>query len=147
MIKKEREGDKMVYYAVSKNDRNIYPVVCESFMSAKKMFREIYDVDRKEGEEYIIFTFDDLLKLIFTKEVFETSALRFESIRRSEHFNEYKDQLLKEEINVYNTKHNVYENITVKMFMDVENKVPYLVNLRENTRYETYIPLVNMGDI
>ena len=137
----------MVYYAVSKNDRNIYPVVCESFMSAKKMFRKIYDVDREEGEEYIIFTFDDLLKLIFTKEVFETSALRFESIRRSEHFNEYKDQLLKEEINVYNTKHNVYENITVKMFMDVENKVPYLVNLRENTRYETYIPLVNMGDI
>lgn len=137
----------MVYYAVSKNDRNIYPVVCESFMSAKKMFRKIYDVDREEGEEYIIFTFDDLLKLIFTKEVFETSALRFESIRRSEHFNEYKEQLLKEEINVYNTKHNVYENITVKMFMDVENKVPYLVNLRENTRYETYIPLVNMGDI
>lgn len=137
----------MVYYAVSKNDRNIYSVVCESFMSAKKMFRKIYDVDREEGEEYIIFTFDDLLKLIFTKEVFETSALRFESIRRSEHFNEYKDQLLKEEINVYNTKHNVYENITVKMFMDVENKVPYLVNLRENTRYETYIPLVNMGDI
>lgn len=137
----------MVYYVVSKNDRNIYPVVCESFMSAKKMFRKIYDVDREEGEEYIIFTFDDLLKLIFTKEVFETSALRFESIRRSEHFNEYKDQLLKEEINVYNTKHNVYENITVKMFMDVENKVPYLVNLRENTRYETYIPLVNMGDI
>ena len=147
MIKKEREEDKMVYYVVSKNDRNIYPVVCESFMSAKKMFRKIYDVDREEGEEYIIFTFDDLLKLIFTKEVFETSALRFESIRRSEHFNEYKDQLLKEEINVYNTKHNVYENITVKMFMDVENKVPYLVNLRENTRYETYIPLVNMGDI
>lgn len=147
MIKKEREEDKMVYYAVSKNDRNIYPVVCESFMSAKKMFRKIYDVDREEGEEYIIFTFDDLLKLIFTKEVFETSALRFESIRRSEHFNEYKEQLLKEEINVYNTKHNVYENITVKMFMDVENKVPYLVNLRENTRYETYIPLVNMGDI
>ena len=137
----------MIYYAVSKNDRNIYPVVCESFMSAKKMFRKIYDVDREEGEEYIIFTFDDLLKLIFTKEVFETSALRFESIRRSEHFNEYKDQLLKEEINVYNTKHNVYENITVKMFIDVENKVPYLVNLRENTRYETYIPLVNMGDI
>lgn len=137
----------MVYYAVSKNDRNIYPVVCESFMSAKKMFRKIYEVDREEGEEYIIFTFDDLLKLIFTKEVFETSALRFESIRRSEHFNEYRDQLLKEEINVYNTKHNVYENITVKMFMDVENKVPYLVNLRENTRYETYIPLVNMGDI
>lgn len=137
----------MVYYAVSKNDRNIYPVVCESFMSAKKMFRKIYDVDREEGEEYIIFTFDDLLKLIFTKEVFETSALRFESIRRSEHFNEYRVQLLREEINVYNTKHNVYENITVKMFMDVENKVPYLVNLRENTRYETYIPLVNMGDI
>lgn len=137
----------MVYYAVSKNDRNIYPVVCESFMSAKKTFRKIYDVDREEGEEYIIFTFDDLLKLIFTKEVFETSALRFESIRRSEHFNEYRDQLLKEEINVYNTKHNVYENITVKMFIDVENKVPYLVNLRENTSYETYIPLVNMGDI
>lgn len=137
----------MIYYAVSKNDRNIHPVVCESFMSAKKMFRKIYDVDREEGEEYIIFTFDDLLKLIFTKEVFETSALRFESIRRSEHFNEYRDQLLKEEINVYNTKHNVYENITVKMFMDVENKAPYLVNLRENTRYEVYIPLVNMGDI
>lgn len=137
----------MVYYAVSKNDRNIYPVVCESFMSAKKMFRKIYDVDRKEGEEYIIFTFDELLKLIFTKEVFETSALRFESIRRSEHFNYYRDALLKEEIYVYNTKHNDYENVTVKMFMDVENKVPYLVNLRENTRYETYIPLVNMGDI
>lgn len=147
MIKKEREEDKMVYYAVSKNDRNIYPVVCESFMSAKKMFRKIYDVDREEGEEYIIFTFDDLLKLIFTKEVFETSALRFESIRRSEHFNYYRDALLKEEIYVYNRKHNDYENITVKMFMDVENKVPYLVNLRENTRYETYIPLVNMGDI
>ena len=147
MIKKEREEDKMVYYAVSKNDRNIYPVVCESFMSAKKMFRKIYDVDRKEGEEYIIFTFDELLKLIFTKEVFETSALRFESIRRSEHFNYYRDALLKEEIYVYNTKHNDYENVTVKMFMDVENKVPYLVNLRENTRYETYIPLVNMGDI
>lgn len=137
----------MVYYAVSKNDRNIYPVVCESFMSAKKMFRKIYDVDREEGEEYIIFTFDDLLKLIFTKEVFETSALRFESIRRSEHFNYYRDALLKEEIYVYNTKHNDYENITVKMFMDVENKVPYLVNLREYICYETYIPLVNMGDI
>ena len=137
----------MVYYAVSKNDRNIYPVVCESFMSAKKTFRKRYDVDREEGEEYIIFTFDDLLKLIFTKEVFETSALRFESIRRSEHFNYYRDALLKEEIYVYNTKHNDYENVTVKMFMDVENKVPYLVNLRENTRYETYIPLVNMGDI
>ena len=137
----------MVYYAVSKNDRNIYPVVCESFMSAKKMFRKIYDVDRKEGEEYIIFTFDDLLKLIFTKEVFETSALRFESIRRSEHFNYYRDALLKEEIYVYNTKHNDYENVTVKMFMEVENNPPYLSNLRENTRYETYIPLVNTGDI
>ena len=137
----------MVYYAVSKNDRNIYPVVCESFMSAKKMFRKIYDVDRKKGEEYIIFTFDDLLKLIFIKEVFETSALRFESIRRSEHYNEYRDALLKEEIYVYNIKRNEYENVTVKMFMYVENKIPYLVNLRENTRYETYIPLVNMGDI
>lgn len=137
----------MVYYAVSKNDRNIYPVVCESFMSAKKMFRKIYDVDGKEGEEYIIFTFDDLLKLIFTKEVFETSALRFESIRRSEHFNYYRDALLKEEIYVYNIKHNDYENVTVKMFMEVENKVPYLANLRENTRYETYIPIVNTGDI
>ena len=137
----------MIYYAVSKNERNIYPVACESFMSAKKMFRKIYDVEREEGEEYIIFTFDDLLKLIFTKEVFETSALRFESIRRGEHFNYYRDALLKEEIYVYNTKHNDYENITVKMFMEVENKLPYLVNLRENTRYETYIPLVNTGDI
>lgn len=137
----------MVYYAVSKNDRNIYSVVCESFMSAKKMFRKIYDIDREKGEEYIIFTFDDLLKLIFTKEVFETSALRFESIRRSEHFNEYRDQLLKEEINVYNTKHNVYEYVTVKMFMEVENNLPYLANLRKDTRYETYIPLVNTGDI
>ena len=136
----------MVYYAVSKNDRNIYPVVCESFMSAKKMFREIYDIDRKKGEEYIIFTFDDLLKLIFTKEVFETSALRFESIRRSEHFNEYRDQLLKEEINVYNIRHKYYENVNVKMFMEVENKLPYLANLREDTRYEIYIPLVNTGD-
>ena len=137
----------MIYHAVSKNDRNIYPVVCESFMSAKKMFRKIYDIDREKGEEYIIFTFDDLLKLIFTKEVFETSALRFESIRRSEHFNEYRDQLLKEEINVYNTKHNVYEYVTVKMFMEVENNLPYLANLRKDTLYETYIPLVNTGDI
>lgn len=137
----------MVYYAVSKNDRNIYPVVCESFMSAKKMFRKIYDVDREEGEEYIIFTFDDLLKLIFTKEVFETSALRFESIRRSENFNYYRDALLKEEIHVYNIKHNYYEYVTVKMFMEVENNLPYLANLRENTLYETYIPLVNTGDI
>lgn len=137
----------MVYYAVSKNDRNIFPVVCESFMSAKKMFRKIYDVDKREGEEYIIFTFDDLLKLIFTKEVFETSALRFESIRRSEHFNEYRDQLLKEEIYVYNTKHNYYEYVTVTMFMDVENNLPYLANLRKDTPYETYIPLVNTGDI
>lgn len=147
MIKKEREEDKMVYYAVSKNDRNIYPVVCESFMSAKKMFRKIYDVDREEGEEYIIFTFDDLLKLIFTKEVFETSALRFESIRRSENFNYYRDALLKEEIHVYNTKHNYYEYVTVKMFMEVENNLPYLANMRENTLYETYIPLVNTGGI
>lgn len=137
----------MIYYAVSKNDRNIYPVVCESFMSAKKMFRKIYDVDREEGEEYIIFTFDDLLKLIFTKEVFETSALRFESIRRSEHFNYFRDALLKEEIYVYNTKHRYYEHVTVKMFMEVENKLPYLANMRENTLYETYIPLVNTGDI
>lgn len=137
----------MVYYAVSKNDRNIYPVVCDSFMSAKKMFRKIYDVDREEGEEYIIFTFDDLLKLIFTKEVFETSALRFESIRRSEYYSDYRDALLKEEIYVYNIKHNDYENITVKMFMEVENKSPYLSNLRENTRYETYIPLVNTSGI
>ena len=137
----------MVYYAVSKNDRNIYPVVCESFMSAKKMFRKIYDVDREEGEEYIIFTFDDLLKLIFTKEVFETSALRFESIRRSEHYNDYRFALLKEEINVYNIEYNVYENITVGKFIEVENKFPYVSNLRDVVEYKTYIPLVNTGDI
>lgn len=137
----------MMYYAVSKKDRNIYPVVCESFMSAKKMFRKRYDVDKEEGEEYIIFTFDDLLKLVFTKEVFETSPVRYENIRRSEHFHDYRDALLKEEINVYNTKHNDYENITVKTFMDVENKLPYLVNMRENTHYETFIPLVSIGDI
>lgn len=137
----------MIYYAVSKNDRNIYHVVCESFMSAKKMFRKIYDVDREEGEEYIIFTFDDLLKLIFTKEVFETSALRFESIRRSEYYNDYRFALLKEEINVYNIEYNVYENITVGKFIEVENKFPYVSNLRDVVEYKTYIPLVNTGDI
>lgn len=137
----------MVYYAVSKNDRNIYPVVCESFMSAKKMFRKIYDVGRKEGEEYIIFSFDDLIKLIFTKEVFETSPVRYEQIRRSEHYEEYRRQLLNENINVYNTEFQLYENITVEQFLEVENKLPYISNMREITKYEEYIPLVNTGDI
>lgn len=137
----------MVYYAVSKNNSEIFPVVCESFMSAKKVFRKKYDVDRKEGEEYIIFSFDDLIKLIFTKEVFETSPVRYEQIRRSEHYEEYRRQLLNENINVYNTEFQLYENITVEQFLEVENKLPYISNMREITKYEEYIPLVNTGDI
>lgn len=137
----------MIYYAVSKNDRNIYPVVCESFMSAKKVFRKKYDIDRKEGGEYIIFSFDDLIKLIFTKEVFETSSLRYEQIRRSENYEEYRRKLLNENIHVYNTEFQLYENITVGQFMEVENKLPYISNMREITSYLVYIPLVNSGDI
>lgn len=137
----------MIYYAVSKNDRNIYPVLCESFMAAKKMFRKKYEVGREEGEEYIIFTFDDLLKLIFTKDVFETSPLRFESIRRSEYYTDYRKALKGENINVYNIDYSVYENVTVEKFIEVENKIPYIFNLRCSVEYKTYIPIVNMGDI
>lgn len=137
----------MVYYAISKNNSEIFPVVCESFMSAKKVFRKTYDVDRKEGEGYIIFSFDDLIKLIFTKEVFETSSLRHEQIRRSENYVEYRRKLLNENIHVYNTEFQLYENITVGQFMEVENKLPYIYNMREITKYEKYIPLVNIGDI
>lgn len=137
----------MVYYAISKNNSEIFPVVCESFMSAKKVFRKIYDVDKKEGEEYIIFSFDDLIKLLFTKEVFETSPIRYEQIRRSEYYEEYRRKVLNEKINVYNTEFQLYENITVGQFMEVENKLPYIFNMREITKYEEYIPLVNTGDI
>lgn len=137
----------MVYYAISKNNSEIFPVVCESFMSAKKVFRKKYDIDRKEGGEYIIFSFDDLIKLIFTKEVFETSSLRYEQIRRSENYEEYRRKLLNENIHVYNTEFQLYENITVGQFMEVENKLPYISNMREITKYEEYIPLVNTGDI
>lgn len=137
----------MVYYAVSKNNSEIFPVVCESFMSAKKVFRKKYDIDRKEGGEYIIFSFDDLIKLIFTKEVFETSSLRYEQIRRSENYEEYRRKLLNENIHVYNTEFQLYENITVGQFMEVENKLPYISNMREITSYLVYIPLVNSGDI
>lgn len=137
----------MIYYAVSKNDRNIYPVACESFMSAKKMFRKKYDADKEEANEYIIFTFDELLKLVFTKDVFETSPLRFESIRRSDHYPEYRSVLLEEKINVYNIEYGVYENVTVEKFIEVENKIPYIFNLRCSVEYKTYIPLVNMSEI
>lgn len=137
----------MVYYAVSKNNSEIFPVVCESFMSAKKVFRKTYDVDRKEGKEYIIFSFDDLLKLIFTKEVFETSPVRYEQIRRSEYYDEYRKRVLNESIHVYNTEFQIYENITVGQFMELENKIPYISNMREITSYLVYIPLVNSGDI
>lgn len=137
----------MVYYAISKNNSEIFPVLCESFMSAKKVFRKKYDIDRKEGEGYIIFSFDDLLKLIFTKEVFETSPVRYEQIRRSKYYEEYRRKLLNENINVYNTEFQLYENITVGQFLEVENKLPYIFNMREIVKYEEYIPLVNTGDI